>query len=130
MQPVNHGILLSEVMNMDIAERLQELRKKAGYSQEQVADMLGLSRQAISKWESGQGKPEIDNVVKLTELYHVSADYILLGTEKQIIVPAPEKKELSHEYKKALGIIFVVAATAIITVLFITALELLARFGF
>ena len=53
MQPVNHGILLSEVMNMDIAERLQELRKKAGYSQEQVADMLGLSRQAISKWESG-----------------------------------------------------------------------------
>lgn len=38
---------------MDIAERLQKLRKKAGYSQEQVAEMLGLSRQAISKWESG-----------------------------------------------------------------------------
>ena len=45
-----------EVMNMDISERLQELRKKEGYSQEQVAEMLGLSRQAISKWESGQGK--------------------------------------------------------------------------
>ena len=42
-----------EVMNMDISERLQELRKKEGYSQEQVAEMLGLSRQAISKWESG-----------------------------------------------------------------------------
>lgn len=38
---------------MDIAERLQELRKKAGYSQEQVAEQLGLSRQAVSKWESG-----------------------------------------------------------------------------
>lgn len=38
---------------MDIAERLQELRKKAGYSQEQVAELLGISRQAISKWESG-----------------------------------------------------------------------------
>lgn len=38
---------------MNIAERLQELRKKAGYSQEQVAEMLGISRQAISKWESG-----------------------------------------------------------------------------
>ena len=48
-----------EVMNMDISERLQELRKKEGYSQEQVAEMLGLSRQAISKWESGQGKPEV-----------------------------------------------------------------------
>ena len=42
-----------EVIRVEIAERLQELRKKAGYSQEQVAEMLGLSRQAISKWESG-----------------------------------------------------------------------------
>ena len=48
---------------MDIAGRLQELRKKAGYSQEQVAELLGLSRQAVSKWESGQGKPDIDNIV-------------------------------------------------------------------
>ena len=113
---------------MDISERLQELRKKEGYSQEQVAEMLGLSRQAISKWESGQGKPEIDNIIKLTEIYHVSADYILLGTEK-VSVPVPEKKELSQEYKKAIGIIVIIAATAIVTVLFITALGLLSRLG-
>ena len=113
---------------MSIAERLQELRKQSGYSQEQVAEMLGLSRQAISKWESGQGKPEIDNIVKLTEIYNVSADYILLGAEK-ISVPVPEKKELSHEYKKAIGIIAIIAATAIVTVLFITALGLLSRLG-
>lgn len=118
----------TEVMNMDISERLQELRKKEGYSQEQVAEMLGLSRQAISKWESGQGKPEIDNIIKLTEIYHVSADYILLGTEK-VPVPVPEKKELSHEYKKAIGIIAIIAATTIVTVLFITALGLLSRLG-
>lgn len=118
----------TEVMNMDISERLQELRKKEGYSQEQVAEMLGLSRQAISKWESGQGKPEIDNVIKLTEIYHVSADYILLGTEK-VSVPVPKKKELSQEYKKAIGIIAIIAATAIVTVLFITALGLLSRLG-
>ena len=113
---------------MSIAERLQELRKQSGYSQEQVAEMLGLSRQAISKWESGQGKPEIDNIVKLTEIYNVSADYILLGTEK-VSVPVPEKKELSHKYKKAIGIIAIIAATAIVTVLFITALGLLSRLG-
>lgn len=113
---------------MSIAERLQKLRKQSGYSQEQVAEMLGLSRQAISKWESGQGKPEIDNIVKLTEIYNVSADYILLGTEK-VSVPVPEKKELSHEYKKAIGIIAIIAATAIVTVLFITALGLLSRLG-
>ena len=53
MQPVNCSIFLSEVMNMSIAERLQELRKQSGYSQEQVAEMLGISRQAISKWEGG-----------------------------------------------------------------------------
>lgn len=41
---------------MDIAKRLQVLRKKAGYSQEQVAEMLGISRQAVSKWESGVSK--------------------------------------------------------------------------
>lgn len=128
MQPINCSIFLLEVMNMSIAERLQELRKQAGYSQEQVAEIMGLSRQAISKWESGQGKPEIDNIVKLTEIYDVSADYILFGTEK-VSVPVPEKKELSHEYKKAIGIIAIIAATAIVTVLFITALGLLSRLG-
>ncbi len=116
-------------MNMDIAQRLQELRKKAGYSQEQVAELLGLSRQAVSKWESGQGKPDIDNIVKLTEVYHVSADYILFGREKEVIVSAPEKKELSHEYKKAIASVIIIAGTALVTVLFITALGLLSRLG-
>ena len=115
---------------MEIAERLQELRKKAGYLQEQVAEMLGLSRQAISKWESGQGKPEIDNVIKMTEIYNVSSDYILLGTEHKTITPMPEKKNLSKEYRRAIGIIAIVGATAIITVLFITALWVLAKFVF
>lgn len=113
---------------MGIAERLQELRKQAGYSQEQLAELLGLSRQAVSKWESGQGKPEIDNIVKLTEIYDVSADYLLSGVNRAP-VPAPEKKELSHEYKKAIGIIAIIAATAIVTVLFIAALGLLSRLG-
>ena len=67
-------------------------------------------------------------LIKLTEIYHVSADYILLGTEK-VSVPVPEKKELSQEYKKAIGIIAIIAATAIVTVLFITALGLLSRLG-
>lgn len=64
---------------MDLAQRLQTLRKNANYSQEQLAELLGISRQAVSKWESGQGKPEADNIVKLAELYQVSTDHILLG---------------------------------------------------
>lgn len=68
---------------MNIADRLKELRKKAGYSQEQLAGMLDVSRQAVSKWESAQGNPDIENLVKLTEIYHVSADYILTGHTKE-----------------------------------------------
>ena len=114
---------------MDIAQRLQELRKRAGYSQEQVAELLGLSRQAVSKWESGQGKPDVDNIVKLTEVYHVSADYILLGIEQEKTVIMPAKKELCHEYKKAIATVIIIAGMAVVTVLFITALGLLSRLG-
>ena len=122
------GIFWIEVRKMSIAERLQELRRKAGYSQEQVAEKLGISRQAISKWESGQGNPEIDNVVKLTEIYNVSADYILLGRENNISVSEldkktePEKKTMSKEATGTLAVISVIAATALVTVLFIIAL--------
>ena len=62
---------------MALSDKLYMLRKKSGLSQEQLAEQLSVSRQAISKWESGQGKPEIDNIIKLVEIYNVSADYIL-----------------------------------------------------
>lgn len=114
---------------MDMAERLQVLRKKANYTQEQVSDMLGISRQAISKWESGQGKPEVDNIIKLMEIYNVSADYILLGEQQTVQVEPKQKKELSHTTRKTIGIIAIIASTAIITVLFIMALSTLSKFG-
>ncbi len=114
---------------MNMAERLQDLRKKANYSQEEVSDMLGISRQAVSKWESGQGKPEIDNIIKLVEIYNVSAGYILLGEENAIQVEPKQKKELSHTARKTIGIIAIIASTAIITVLFIIALGTLSKFG-
>lgn len=113
---------------MDRAERLQDLRKKAGYSQEQLADLLGLSRQAVSKWEAKQGKPDIDNILKLTEIYHVSADYLLLGVESQRDASPAEKRETPREYRQAVRAIAVLAAAALITVLFIAALALLAKF--
>lgn len=68
---------------MDIASRLQELRKEAGYSQEQLAEMLGVSRQAVSKWESGQTNPDINNVGRLSEIYQKSTDYIIFGEERE-----------------------------------------------
>lgn len=126
MQPGFVVCFCSEVIFMDLAERLQDLRKKAGYSQEQLADLLGISRQAVSKWEASQGKPEIDNIIKLTEIYHVSADYILLGTESAAS-PAPAKK-MPKEYRQAVKAAAILASAAGVTVLFITALALLAKF--
>ena len=68
---------------MDLAERLQELRKTAGYSQEQVAELLGLSRQAISKWESGQNMPEIEKLLLLSEIFNVSINFLIKNDENE-----------------------------------------------
>lgn len=65
--------------NTELSERLRQLRKNAGLSQEQLAEALDISRQAVSKWESGTTSPDIHNIVQLGKLYGVSTDSILLG---------------------------------------------------
>ncbi len=64
-------------MNIEIANRLATLRKHSGLSQEQLADKLGLSRQAISKWERAESSPDTDNLIALAKLYQVSLDELL-----------------------------------------------------
>lgn len=66
-------------MNLEIAQRLQQLRKQHGYSQEGLAEKLGLSRQAVSKWERAESSPDTDNLIELAKLYGVSLDELLLG---------------------------------------------------
>ena len=66
---------------MTISDRIQALRKAKGMSQEQLADAVGVSRQAVSKWESEQTIPDIDKVVAMSELFDVTTDYILRGIE-------------------------------------------------
>ena len=65
--------------HLRIEERLSELRRSKGLSQEQLADLLGVSRQAVSKWESGQALPEVEKLIALSRLYETSIDYILTG---------------------------------------------------
>ncbi len=83
-------------MNIKIADRLVELRKKNGLSQEQLADKLGLSRQAVSKWERAEASPDTDNLICLAKLYHVSLDE-LLSTDETIEDIAKETKEREEE---------------------------------
>lgn len=66
---------------MELNERIAAARRAAGMSQEQLGEALGVSRQAVSKWESGQTKPDLEAVGKMCELFHLSADYLLLGRE-------------------------------------------------
>lgn len=68
-------------MNLEIANRLQKLRKEKGYSQEQLAAELGISRQAVSKWERAESSPDTDNLICLAKLYGVSLDELLSTDE-------------------------------------------------
>lgn len=65
------------VIIMSLGEKLLDLRKKAGLSQEEVAEKVGVSRQTVSKWETNQTVPELIKVKLLSELYNVSYDYLI-----------------------------------------------------
>lgn len=64
-------------MTIEIANKLIELRRSKGLSQEELADRLGISRQAVSKWERAESSPDIDNIMALSSLYGISVDELL-----------------------------------------------------
>jgi transcriptional regulator with XRE-family HTH domain len=68
---------------MNTADRIQNLRKTKGISQEELADKIGVSRQAVSKWESEQNLPDIDKVIIMSDFFEVTTDYILKGIENE-----------------------------------------------
>lgn len=67
---------------MNLAEKLQHLRKQNSLSQEQLAEKLNVSRQSISKWESEQSVPEIDKIIKISDIFGVTTDYLLKDSDK------------------------------------------------
>ena len=88
---------------MYIADRIQNLRKMKGISQEELADKVGVSRQAVSKWESEQSTPDIEKIIIMSDYFKVTTDYLLKGIE-------PKKEELE---KKPDAGIFSIVGTAI-----------------
>lgn len=116
--------------NSELSERLRQLRKNAGLSQEQLAETLHISRQAVSKWESGVSNPDIQNIVQLGKLYGISTDSILLGespaTEAAPIMPqtadtAPstEEKPSVRDHNPANGFLWAVLGAVIVLVLYL-----------
>lgn len=83
---------------MILANKITELRKKAGWSQEELADKLGVSRQAVSKWEGAQSVPDLERIIAMSRLFGVSTDY-LLKDEMEGENPAPAE-EADHALRR------------------------------
>lgn len=66
---------------MNIGIVIKELRKEKGLSQTQLASMLFVSQDTVSLWECGKSYPDIENIIKLTQIFNITSDY-LLGLEK------------------------------------------------
>jgi len=95
-------------MTMMLGEKIHQLRKEKGLSQEELASRLTVSRQAISKWELGESVPDTENVVQLSKLFAVSTDYLLHDEyDSDTDIPAVkvnsenQKKEFRHKVRKA-----------------------------
>ena len=69
---------------MTMADRILTLRKARGISQEELADKIGVSRQAVSKWESEQSSPDLEKIILLSDYFEVTTDYLLKGIESKM----------------------------------------------
>lgn len=94
---------------MTIGERIAELRKDRGYSQEYVAEKLDVSRQAVSKWECDASAPDTYNLIALSELFGVSVEYIAVGKKEGSCDTARQEQDhrpltVTHHFKQSLGL--------------------------
>ena len=103
------------MLKMNMSDRIQYLRKTKGISQEELADKVGVSRQAVSKWESEQSTPDLEKVIIMSDFFEVTTDYILKGIE-----PVTDKEQKSKEIASK---ILYISSTAFV------AIGLLCAFG-
>lgn len=91
-----HGATNKEE-EMILADKIIENRKKNGWSQEELADKLGVSRQSVSKWEGAQAIPDMKKIVQLAELFGVTTDYLLKDEIEETSLATPEYTDFSQE---------------------------------
>lgn len=117
---------------MTVGERIQDLRKKNGYSQEKLAEYLNMSRQAVAKWEQNICEPNLECLTKMVDLFGVDLDYLIMGKaseeekaenvvrEKETIIIKEEDNLLDR--KDIILLITLITSTAVFIGLFIYAL--------
>ncbi len=94
---------------MKFEEKLVKLRKERTLSQEQLAEKLGVSRQAVSRWESGETTPDMANIIGLCRIFGISADYLLCdgGVAKEVPCPTQTAPAVRN-YNNVLRLVFAV----------------------
>ena len=92
-------------MDLATANRLQQLRKMNGYSQDVLAEKLGISRQAISKWERAESSPDTDNLIALAEIYGMTLDELLNTSLDKVTIKRSDKgkKDIKGKLKSLLS---------------------------
>lgn len=91
---------------MNIADRIQYLRKTNGLSQEELAEKVGVSMLAVSKWESEQIPPDLEEIIIMSELFEVTTDYIIKGIEPVTMM----NKKTIHSLYLGFAVIFATIA--------------------
>ena len=89
---------------MEFNEKLLELRKQKGLTQEEVADALYVSRTAISKWESGRGYPNIDSLKAIAKFFDITIDQLLSGEELLTIAEEDTRQTKKHLHDLVSGV--------------------------
>ena len=90
---------------MEFNEKLQELRKQKGLTQEELAEKIYVSRTAISKWESGRGYPSIDSLKIIAKFFSVTVDVLLSTDEVLMIAEEDQKQKEKHFHKTVFGLL-------------------------
>lgn len=90
---------------MEFHEKLQELRKQKGLTQEELAEQLFVSRTAISKWESGRGYPNIDSLRAISKFFSITIDDLLSGDEVLTIAQEDQKQKETHARDLVFGLL-------------------------
>lgn len=75
-----------------IADQIYALRRKNGLSQEQLAEIIGVSRQTVSKWENGQSTPELEKMIALGKCFHVTLEELTAGGLHAVMKPFPRRR--------------------------------------
>ena len=103
---------------MEFHEKLQELRKRRGLTQEELAEELFVSRTAVSKWESGRGYPNIESLKEISAYFSVSIDDLLSGEKLIFIAEKENKANIQNLYNRLWGIIDMLSIMLIILPLY------------